>query len=205
MDRRARLDQHPVSGAPLASFGCRKNVPIATRPPSVSRTMGEGWKLTHLLRRRGRHRRDAVLHCVLHLREGANLDLAYALARDAEFLGQLHERDLFLGEPARLEDAPLALVEHGERTGQRLSAVIELLARGERRLLVREFVYQPVLPLAGIAVLTDRGVERGVAAEPPVHVNHVRVGDADPPGDDLHLSSRISPSSKMEILLWALR
>lgn len=57
-----------------------------------------------------RCRRDAVLHCVLHLREGAHLDLAYALARDAEFLGQLHERDLFLGEPARLEDAPLALV-----------------------------------------------------------------------------------------------
>jgi hypothetical protein len=31
----------------------------------------------------------------------------------------------------------------------------------------------------------DRGVERGVAAEPPVHVNHVRFGDADPPGNDL--------------------
>jgi hypothetical protein len=30
---------------------------------------------------------------------------------------------LFLREPARLEDAPLALVEHGERIGQRLAAV----------------------------------------------------------------------------------
>src|SRR3979409_2759576 len=109
---------NPVSGAPLASFGCRR----ATRPSSVSPTTGEGWKLTHLQRHRGRHRRDAVLHCVLHLREGAHLDLAYALARDAEFLGQLHERDLFLGEPAHLEDAPLALVEHGERTRQRLAA-----------------------------------------------------------------------------------
>ena len=44
-----------------------------------------------------------MLHRVLHLLEGAHLDLAHALARDAKFLGQLRERDLFLGEPARLE------------------------------------------------------------------------------------------------------
>src|SRR5258707_12242609 len=163
MDRRARLDQHPVSGARLASFGCRKTYPIATRPSSVSPTTGEGWKLTPLQRRRGRHRRDAVLHCVLHLLEGAYLDLAHALARDAEFLGQLHERDPFLGEPARFEDAPLALVEHGERIGQRLAAVIELLARRERPLLVRGFVHHPVLPFPRLPVLARRRVERGGA------------------------------------------
>src|SRR5258705_10993971 len=117
----------------------------------------------------GRHRRDAMLHCVLHLLEGAHLDLAHALARDAEFLGQLHERDLFLGEPTRLEDAPLALVEHGERIGQLLAAVIELLARGERRLLVRGFVTQRVLSLAGIAALSYCGAERGGGADPSVH------------------------------------
>jgi hypothetical protein len=39
-------------------------------------------------------RRDALIHCVLHLLEGAHLDLAHALARNGEFLGQLHERDL---------------------------------------------------------------------------------------------------------------
>jgi len=54
-----------------------------------------------------------VLHCVLDLLEGAYLDLAHALARDAEFLGQLSERDLFLGEPTRFEDAPLARVYAG--------------------------------------------------------------------------------------------
>src|SRR6476661_9958590 len=140
---------------------------MAKRPSSVSPTTGEGWKLTHLQRRRCPHRRDAVLYCVLDLLEGAHLDLAHALARDAEFLGQLRERDLFLGEPARLEDAPLALVEHGERIGQRLAAGIELLARGERRLLVQGFVYQPVLPLAGIAVLADRGGLALQHREPP--------------------------------------
>src|SRR5260221_3546869 len=88
-----------------------------------------GWKLTHLQRRRGPHRSDVVLHRVLHLLEGAHLDLAHALPAEAEFLGQLRKRDLFLGEPACLEDAPLPVVEHGERIGQRLAAVIALLAR----------------------------------------------------------------------------
>src|SRR6266566_5763938 len=165
----------------------QSNPPIATRPSSVSPTTGEAWKLTHLRRRRGPHRRDVVLHRVLHLLEGAHLDLAHALPAEAEFLGQLRKRDLFLGEPARLEDAPLALVEHGERIGQRLAAVIELLARGERRLLVRGFVHQPVLPLAGIAVVAGRRVERGVAAEPAVHVDHVLLGDAQALGDQLDL------------------
>src|SRR5258707_6339507 len=99
---------------------------------------------------RARNRRVAVLRWVLLLLEGAHLDLAHALARDTEFLGQLHERDLFLGEPARFEDAPLALVEHGERVRQRLAAVIELLPPRERRLLVRGFVPPAGLPLARI-------------------------------------------------------
>src|SRR5260221_12116629 len=123
---------------------------MAKRPSSVSPTTGEGWKLTHLQRRRGRHRRDAVLHCVLHLLEGAYLDLAHALARDAEFLGQLHERDPFLGEPARLEDAPLALVEHGERIAQRLAAVFQRPPRGGGGLLGWGFLAPPGLPLARI-------------------------------------------------------
>src|SRR5260370_18640720 len=142
MDRRARARSAPGERRPLASFGCRKTYPIATRPSLVSPTTGEGWKLTHLQRRRDAHRRGAVLDCLLHLLEGAHLDLAHALARDAEFLGQFHERDLFLGEPTRFEDAPLALVEHCERIGHLLAALIELLARGERRLLVRGFVHQ---------------------------------------------------------------
>jgi len=46
------------------------------------------------------YRGDAVLHRLLHLLDGAHLDLTHALARDAEFLSQLRERDLFFGEPA---------------------------------------------------------------------------------------------------------
>src|SRR5258707_3417427 len=172
MDRRASARSAP-GGRPLASFGCRKTYP-AKRPSSVSPTTGEGWKLTHLQRRRGRHRRDAVLHCLLHLLEGAHLDLAHALARDAEFLGQLHERDLFLGEPTRFEDAPLALVEHGEHIGKRLAAVIELLPPRGRRLLVRGVVHHPPLPLSRIVVLPGRGAEGGVCAQTPVSVKYHR-------------------------------
>ena len=58
---------------------------------------------------------------------------------------------------------------------------------GEPALLADAVVDQPVLPLAGIAVLADRRVERGVAAEPAVHVDDVLLGDAQPLGDQLDL------------------
>ena len=48
-------------------------------------------------------------------------------------------------------------------------------------------VDQPIHPFAGIAVLADRRVERGVAAEPAVHVDHVLLGHAQPLGDELDL------------------
>src|SRR6266702_4048948 len=122
-------------------------------------------------RRWGFHGGDAVLHRALHLLEGAHLDLAHALARDAEFLGELLERDRVVREPAGFENAPLAIVEHIERLAERLAAVVELLALGQQPLLARRVADQPILPLAGIAVLANRGVERSIAPEPPVHVD----------------------------------
>jgi len=71
-------------------------------------------------RRRVLHRGDAVFDRALHLLEGAHLDLAHAFARDAELVGQFLERDRVLGEAPRLEDAPFAVVEHGERFAKRL-------------------------------------------------------------------------------------
>src|SRR6516225_395023 len=106
--------------------------------------------------RRDFHRGDAVLHRLLHLLEGAHLDLAHALARDAELVGELLERDRLVNEAARLEDAALALVEHGQGLAQSLAAVVGLLALGEPRLLACALVDQPVLPLARIAFLADR-------------------------------------------------
>src|ERR1035437_3730393 len=58
---------------------------------------------------------DTVLHRLLYLLEGAHFDLAHAFARDFEFGGQILKRDRIVGEAPRLEDAPLAIVEHVER------------------------------------------------------------------------------------------
>src|SRR6516162_4355698 len=100
---------------------------------------------------------------------------------------QILERDRVVGKPPRLEDAPLALVEHRERFTERLLAVLRFLVLDEPRLLIGDFVDEPVLPFAGIAVVADRGVERHVAAEAVVHVDHVLLGHAEAFGDELDL------------------
>ena len=46
-------------------------------------------------------------------------------------------------------------------------------------LLARRVVDQPVLPFAGIAVIADRRVERGITAKSPVHLDDIPLGDAD--------------------------
>src|SRR5215468_1903165 len=150
-------------------------------------TTGEGSKLMRWQRRWSFHHSDAVLHRLLHLLEGTHAYLVHALARYAELVRELIERDRLFGESARLEDAPLPVVERGDRQGEGLTAAVELLACGECRLLVGTLVNQPVLPLAGITVLADRSVERYIAPKASVHVDHVLLGDADAPGDELDL------------------
>jgi hypothetical protein len=53
--------------------------------------------------------------------------------------------------------------------------------------LAGTLVNQPIQPFAGIAVRSNRRVERCVAAEPPVHVDHVLLRDAEPLGDGFDL------------------
>src|SRR5262249_52641740 len=86
------------------------------------------------------HGGHVVLHRLLHLFKGAHLDLTHALARDAELVGKLLERNGVVGKPTRLEDAPLAVVEHGQRLAQRLAAVVGLLALDQPGLLARRVV-----------------------------------------------------------------
>ena len=70
------------------------------------------------------HGGDLGLHRLLHLLEGAHLDLADALARHAELGGEVLQRHRVVGEPAGLEDATLARIEHAHRAVQRVAAVI---------------------------------------------------------------------------------
>src|ERR1700720_2939828 len=83
---------------------------------------------------------DRDLHSPLRLLEGAHLDLTHALARDAELHRQILERHRIIGELARLEDAPLALAEHGERLAKRLLAILRFLVFDEPRLLIGDLV-----------------------------------------------------------------
>src|SRR5262249_9498562 len=55
-----------------------------------------------------------LVHHPLHLLQGFGLDLAHARGAHAELGRQVLKRERFFGKTARLEDAPLALVEHGE-------------------------------------------------------------------------------------------
>src|SRR5262245_66240859 len=108
---------------------------MATRPSAVF--------FSHLMRWQRRwsfHQGDAVPHRLLHLLEGTHAYLAHALARDAELVGELLESDRFFGEQARLEDAPLQVVEKGERRGEGLAAAAKILASGVCYLLCTETV-----------------------------------------------------------------
>ena len=97
------------------------------------------------------HRGDPVFHRPLHLLERTHLDLTHALAGDAEFGRQVPEDDRLIRQAARLEDASLAVIEHVEGFAQGLAAVVRFLALGKPRLLVGDFIDQPVLPFAGNA------------------------------------------------------
>ena len=88
---------------------------------------------------------------------------------------------------APLEDAPLALVKHCKSFPQRSALIVEVVVFGQHPLLARRVIDQPVQPFAGIAVSAGRRVERRVAAQAAVHVDHFLLGDADPPGDELDL------------------
>src|SRR5260370_26713323 len=88
-------------------------------------------KLLHRQGRRSFDRDDAVLHRLLHLLERVHVDLAHALARDAELVGEFREPDRVLGQPTRFQDASLAIVEYGERRGKRLAAAVQILPPGQ--------------------------------------------------------------------------
>src|SRR5436853_3494072 len=116
---------------------------------------------------------NAISHRLLHFLEGTHLDLAHPLARDAELSRKLLERDRIIGQSPRLEDAPLALIENVECGNQSPVAIVAFLIFGEDALLARGVIDQPILPLAALAIIADRCIERSIAAETAVHVDNV--------------------------------
>src|SRR5258708_27232349 len=123
-----------------------------TRAGSFSNHGGE---LMHRQGRRSFDRGDAVLHRLLHLLERVHVDLAHALARDAELVGEFRERDRVLGEPTRFEDASLAIVEYGERRGKRLAAVGWLNPPGQGNLSACPLRLHALLPSSPLPLRAD--------------------------------------------------
>src|SRR5262249_40362863 len=72
--------------------------------------------------------RDRALDRRLHLLEGADLDLAHALARHAELGREIFQRHRLVGKATGLEDAAFARVQHAHGAMQGIAAVIVLLA-----------------------------------------------------------------------------
>src|ERR1700730_7839610 len=69
---------------------------------------------------------------------------------------------------------------------ERLAPIFQLFVLDQDALLARRVIDQPILPFAGIA-LSDRRIERGVPAEPTVHVDYVVLGDAEAFGEEFDL------------------
>src|SRR5690348_16430498 len=76
-----------------------------------------------------------VLHRFLHLLEGADLDLADALAADVVFLRQFLERRRIVAQPASLEDRLLAIIELAHGAAQHAHALVVFLGVAERGFL----------------------------------------------------------------------
>ena len=68
---------------------------------------------------------------------------------------------------------------------QRLVPIIALFALGEDAFLAWCVIDEPILPLAGFAIIADRSVERSVAAKTAVHVDHILFRHAKALGDQL--------------------
>jgi hypothetical protein len=120
---------------------------------------------------------------LLHLMKRAFFDLPDPLATDAKLGSKFVERDWGFGEPTCLEDFAVAIGEYCERVAERVLAGLRLITLSETGFLVGAFVYQPVLPLDGIAFVADRHVQRHIPSKTPVHVNDVLLSDAKVVGD----------------------
>src|SRR5215469_10222131 len=106
---------------------------------------------------------EATLDCggfdrFLQLLEGAYLDLAHALARDAVLLREIFESGRVVAQPAFGQDMTLAVVEMGHRLFEQIAAQPQFLPLPKPGLLAFTFVDEPVLPLA-LAVAAERCVE----------------------------------------------
>ena len=90
------------------------------------------------------------------------------------YAGLAHAAGSGFGQAPRFEDPTLASVESRQGLDQRLTTIFQLFVLDQDALLARQVIDQPILPFAGVAVPSDRRIERGVPAEPTVHLDYPR-------------------------------
>ena len=98
-------------------------------------------------------------------------------ARYAELCRKVLERQWFVDQMSRLEDATFAVVQDLDRGDQRLLLVVLLVMFDDDGLRRGGRINQMVLPLTGFTVLTKRRIRRFVAAEATIHIDDILLGD----------------------------
>jgi hypothetical protein len=86
----------------------------------------------------------------------AHADLPHAIARDAEFVGELLERDRIIGKAARLENSGLAIVEHHERSPSAVWRFSDCSDSARRLSWLALSSSSQSIHFAGIAAVVDR-------------------------------------------------
>src|SRR6516162_8715163 len=94
-------------------------LPLLSIEPSISgRRISSRYRYALMHRLLCRHFDcDDTVHDLLYLFEGPGLDLAHALARHTEFVGQISKRHRVFGQAPALEDASGARLELAKRNG----------------------------------------------------------------------------------------
>ena len=154
----AQLSARELARLPLLGYRARPVVtPVLISAESRDtrfNRLDRGQRIPGLRRDDNRLMRDQAafdrggLDRLLQLLEGAHLDLADPLARDAVLLRQILERRRVLLEAPLGQDVALALVEVGHRLFQQVAPQPQLLALAEHGFLALALVDQPILPLA---------------------------------------------------------
>src|ERR1700751_641561 len=143
---------------------------MAHRDPASSQTYGRPWS-----RKRGwRGLSHASADRTLDPLKGALLDLTDPLARNPIFPGELVEGLRFVREHARLKDCAFACRQHVEGLPERALPSLIIIALAQYAFRVWRGIDQAVLPFFRCLRVTDRDVERGIAAQAAVHLDDVR-------------------------------
>ena len=126
---------------------------------------------------------DDVLGRLPHLLESAHFDLPDAFTRYVVLFRKLLEREWFVYQMPRLENVTFAVVQYIDGGDQCIMLVVFLVLRHNDGLGRGRLIDEIILPFAGFIVVTKRRIDRFIATEAPIHVDHILVRHVEAFGD----------------------